>query len=181
MSKILGKREFWGLSLAVSRDVLDPRPETETIVEAALALYGDRRRDSLRILDLGVGSGAILCAVLTEFPAALGLGVDASPSAAEVARRNIEVCGLAQRAEIRVGFWTQGLVGPFDLVVSNPPYIPSVDVDDLPQAVRDFDPRLALDGGADGLDCLSGDSARRGAARRAGRLRDGGGWRRPGA
>ncbi len=152
LSKILGRREFWGLMLAVSPDVLDPRPETETLVETALKLLGSRRRDQLRVLDLGVGSGAILCALLSECPAARGLGVDASPAAIAIARRNIETCGLSARAEIRLGDWTEGIEGPFDLIVSNPPYIRSVDIDGLTREVRDFDPRLALDGGADGLD-----------------------------
>lgn len=152
LSKIAGRREFWGLALAVSPDVLDPRPETETLVEAALKLLGSRRRDPLRILDLGVGSGAILCALLTECPAALGLGVDASAAAVSIARRNVESCGLAARADVRLGSWTEGVEGPFDLIVSNPPYIPSADVDGLERAVRDYDPRLALDGGPDGLD-----------------------------
>ncbi len=153
LSKIAGRREFWGLTLIVSPDVLDPRPETETLVEAALKLIGGRRRrEPLRILDLGVGSGAILCALLTECPAARGLGVDASPAAVAIARRNLEACGLAERADVRLGSWTEGVKGPFDLIVSNPPYIPSADIDGLAREVRDFDPRLALDGGADGLD-----------------------------
>jgi release factor glutamine methyltransferase len=152
LSKIAGRREFWGLTLIVSPDVLDPRPETETLVEAALKLIGARRRERLSILDLGVGSGAILCALLTECPAAQGLGVDASPAAVAIARRNIEACGLAKRAEIRLGSWTERVKGPFDLIVSNPPYIPSDDIDGLAREVRDFDPRLALDGGFDGLD-----------------------------
>jgi release factor glutamine methyltransferase len=151
MSKIVGRREFWGLALTVSRDVLDPRPETETIVETACALLADRRLHRLRVLDLGVGSGALLCALLHEFADASGLGVDVSAAAAEVARRNIAACGFAGRAEIRVGSWTDGVVGPFDLIVSNPPYIPTADIPGLPPEVRGFDPRLALDGGIDGL------------------------------
>jgi release factor glutamine methyltransferase len=152
LSKIAGRREFWGLTLTVSPDVLDPRPETETLVETALKVIGARRRDRLRILDLGIGSGAILCALLTEWPAARGLGVDASAAAVAIARRNVESCGLAARAEVRLGSWTDGIEGPFDLVVSNPPYIPSAEIDGLAREVRAFDPRLALDGGADGLD-----------------------------
>jgi release factor glutamine methyltransferase len=150
LSRIVGKREFWGLSLAISPQVLDPRPETESIVEAAISILRDRR-DSLRILDLGVGSGSILCALLTEFPDARGVGVDISAGAANVALGNIEACGLARRAEIRVGDWTQGLERQFDLIVSNPPYIPTADLAWLPREVRDFDPWLALDGGVDGL------------------------------
>ncbi len=152
LSRIVGKREFWGLELAISPQVLDPRPETETIVEASLRLLGDRREEPLRVLDLGVGSGALMCALLSEFAHARGVGVDISAGAANVARSNIEACGLAERAEIRLGDWTRGLEGPFDLIVSNPPYIRSADLLRLPREVRNFDPRLALDGGADGLD-----------------------------
>ena len=152
LSRIVGRREFWGLNLAISPQVLDPRPETETIVEASLRLLGDRREDQLRVLDLGVGSGALLCALLTEFAHAQGVGVDISAGAANVACSNVEACGLVKRAEIRIGDWTKGLDGPFDLIVSNPPYVPSADLPGLPREVRNFDPRLALDGGIDGLD-----------------------------
>ena len=151
LSRIVGKREFWGLSLAISSQVLDPRPETETIVEAALSILGDRRDAPLRILDLGIGSGALLCAILTEFVNARGVGVDISTDAIDVARGNLDACGLSERTEIRVGDWTNGLEGPFDLIVANPPYIPTPDFPRLPREVRDFDPWLALDGGIDGL------------------------------
>jgi release factor glutamine methyltransferase len=152
LSKIVGRREFWGLALSISLDVLDPRPETETIVEAAVALFAERRQDQLRVLDLGVGSGALLCALLHEFVNARGLGVDISAAAAGVARRNAAACGLGGRADIRVGSWTDGVIGPFDLIVSNPPYVRASEVDGLAREVRHFDPRLALDGGIDGLD-----------------------------
>jgi release factor glutamine methyltransferase len=151
LSRIVGKREFWGLSFAVTPHVLDPRPETETIVEAALSILSDRRDEQLRILDLGVGSGSLLCAVLVEFANARGLGVDISTDAADVALGNLDACGLSERAEIRVGDWTSGLEARFDLIVSNPPYIPTADLAGLPREVRDFDPWLALDGGIDGL------------------------------
>jgi release factor glutamine methyltransferase len=151
LSRIVGKREFWGLSLTISPQVLDPRPETETIVEVAIKTLRDRRDEPLRILDLGVGSGALLCALLTEFPGGRGVGVDVSTGAASVALGNLEACGISDRAEIRVGDWTRGLDGPFDLIVSNPPYIPTADLPGLPPEVRDFDPWLALDGGFDGL------------------------------
>ena len=152
LSRIVGSREFWGLALTISPDVLDPRPETETLVELAVAMFRDRRMDALRILDLGVGSGALLCALLAEFANARGIGVDISAPAARVARRQHEACGLTRRAEIRVADWTNDLVGPFDLIVSNPPYVRSADIEGLSREVRDFDPRLALDGGSDGLD-----------------------------
>jgi release factor glutamine methyltransferase len=151
LSRIVGKREFWGLSFAVTPHVLDPRPETETIVDAALSILSDRREAQLRILDLGIGSGALLCALLTEFGAARGIGVDISADAADVAQGNLQACGLSLRAEIRVGDWTSGLEGQFDLIVSNPPYIRTAELGGLPREVRDFDPWLALDGGIDGL------------------------------
>ncbi len=152
ISRIVGKREFWGLALTIAPQVLDPRPESETLVGAAVATFRDRRSDALRILDLGVGSGALLCALLAEFANGRGLGVDVSACAVKVARGNIEACGLAGRAEIRVGDWTRNLDGPFDLIVSNPPYVRSADIAGLSREVRDYDPRLALDGGFDGLE-----------------------------
>jgi release factor glutamine methyltransferase len=151
LSRIVRKREFWGLSFAITPHVLDPRPETETIVEAALSILRDRREDQLHVLDLGVGSGALLCALLTEFGAARGVGVDISVDAADVAQGNLDACGLSERAEIRIGDWTSGLEGQFDLIVSNPPYIPTADLAGLPPEVRNFEPWLALDGGFDGL------------------------------
>jgi release factor glutamine methyltransferase len=151
LSRIVGKREFWGLLLAISPHVLDPRPETETIVEAAIRTLRERRDEPLRILDLGVGSGALLCALLVEFANARGVGVDISTDAADVALANLDACGLSARAEIRVGDWTTDLEGPFDLIVSNPPYVPTADLAWLPREVRNFDPWLALDGGFDGL------------------------------
>jgi release factor glutamine methyltransferase len=154
LSRIVGKREFWGLALTISPQVLDPRPETESIIEAAISILGDRRNELLRILDLGVGAGSLLCALLTEFPNARGVGVDVSTGAASVALSNVEVCGLSQRAEIRVGDWTQGLEGPFDVIVSNPPYVPTAELPRLRREVRDFDPWVALDGGFDGLAAL---------------------------
>jgi release factor glutamine methyltransferase len=152
VSRIAGKREFWGLTLAISPQVLDPRPETETIVEACLRRLRNRRDEPLRILDLGVGSGALMCALLSELAHARGVGVDISAGAADVALSNIEACGFSGRAEIRIGDWTKGLEGPFDLIVSNPPYVRRADLPGLPREVRNFDPQLALDGGIDGLD-----------------------------
>lgn len=152
LSRILGRRDFWTLTLEITPDVLDPRPDTETIIDAALAEFAQRRAEALRVLDFGVGSGAILLALLSEFPSATGLGVDRSEPAAKIARANAEALGFASRAEIRVGDWGEGLTGPFDLIVSNPPYIPAGDIAGLDREVRNHDPRLALDGGADGLD-----------------------------
>ena len=151
LSRILGRRDFWSLSLAISPDVLDPRADTETVVEAALAEVAHRSAEALRLLDLGVGSGALLCSLLTEFPQATGVGVDLSERAAAVARANIGTLGLEERGTIVVGDWGEGLEGPFDLIVSNPPYIRAGEIDGLSREVREYDPRLALDGGADGL------------------------------
>ncbi|MBY0564482.1 MAG: peptide chain release factor N(5)-glutamine methyltransferase [Hyphomonadaceae bacterium] len=150
LSHILGKKAFWSFDLVVTPDVLTPRPETELLVEIALrALPADR---PARILDLGVGSGAILLAVLWERPLAHGVGVDASTAALAVTQKNAELLGLERRIELRHGRWADGLGGAFDLVVSNPPYIPSDDIEGLAPEVARFEPRLALDGGADGLD-----------------------------
>ncbi|CAA7616955.1 peptide chain release factor N(5)-glutamine methyltransferase [Magnetospirillum sp. UT-4] len=152
MSHILGRRGFWTLTLAVTADTLDPRPDTETLVEAVLARLPDRSAP-LSLLDFGTGSGCILLALLAELPNARGLGVDASAPALEVAIANAAANGLAERAEFRLGDWGSGLDGRFDAIVSNPPYIPTQDIDGLAPEVARFEPRRALDGGADGLDC----------------------------
>jgi release factor glutamine methyltransferase len=149
--RILGERSFWSFDLLVTPDVLDPRPDTETIIDTALELLGARQSEHLCILDLGTGSGAILCALLDCFPNATGLGVDISKEACAIARENLNRCELTSRGQIRQGTWSAALPGPFDLVVSNPPYIPSGDLASLDPEVRLHDPRLALDGGADGL------------------------------
>jgi release factor glutamine methyltransferase len=152
VSRILSTREFWGLPLAISPDVLDPRPDTETLVEAVAKELAHKRDAPLRILDLGAGSGAILCALLKEFSASVGVAVDLSLPAAAQARANLAACGFAMRASVVVGCWGEALRGPFDIVVSNPPYIVSRDIAGLQREVRDYDPHLALDGGLDGLD-----------------------------
>ncbi len=152
LSRILARREFWGLPLAISPAVLDPRPDTETLVEAVVRQLAHQRTERLRILDLGAGSGAILCALLTEFSAASGVAVDLSPPAAAQARANLAACGLDARATVVVGCWGRAICGPFDVVVSNPPYVPSGEIGDLEREVRDHDPALALDGGRDGFD-----------------------------
>ncbi|WAC29174.1 peptide chain release factor N(5)-glutamine methyltransferase [Ancylobacter sp. SL191] len=151
LARLTGHREFWSLDFALAPDTLVPRPDTETLIEAGLEAFPDHTR-ALRILDLGTGSGAILAALLSEYPAAWGLGVDLSEGAARQARANLERLGLADRAAILVGAWDAGISGRFDLVVSNPPYIASTDIPTLEVEVRTHDPLLALDGGADGLD-----------------------------
>lgn len=151
LARLTGHREFWSLDFALAPDTLVPRPDTETLIEAALEAFPDHTR-ALRILDLGTGSGAILAALLSEYPAAWGLGVDLSEGAARQARANLERLGLGDRAAILVGAWDTGISSRFDLVVSNPPYIASTDIPTLEVEVRTHDPLLALDGGADGLD-----------------------------
>ena len=151
LSRILGVREFWGLDFTLSPDTLDPRPESETIVEAVLERLPDRAR-AYRILDLGAGSGCLLLALLSELPAATGIGIDAAPGAVAAARSNAARLGYAARADFVVGDWAERLGQTFDVVVANPPYIATGDIEGLPPEVRDFDPRRALDGGLDGLD-----------------------------
>src|SRR5579872_3480877 len=150
LSRIVGRREFWGLEFGLSPDTLDPRPETETVVEAMLARLPDRRRP-YRFLDLGTGSGCLLLALLSEYPAAHGVGVDIAFGAAQAARGNAAALGLGERAAFVVGDWGAGLCGRFDAIVANPPYIASADIAGLAPEVRAHDPRRALDGGDDGL------------------------------
>jgi release factor glutamine methyltransferase len=151
VSHILGRKGFWKIMLQVTPDVLTPRPDTETVVEYVLRDFPEHAAWS--ILDLGVGSGAILLSILAERPAARGLGVDVSEEALAVARDNAANLGLAGRMALLRGDWTEGLgEATFDLVVSNPPYIASAVLETLEPEVRDHEPRLALEGGADGLD-----------------------------
>jgi release factor glutamine methyltransferase len=151
VSHIIGRKGFWKILLQVNKNVLTPRPETEVIVDEVLKAFPEAMH--FNMLDLGVGSGTILLAVLAERPAAKGLGVDASDEALAVARDNAASLDLNTRAAFLHGDWTAGLGdASFDLVVSNPPYIPTADIDGLEPEVRDHEPRLALDGGADGLD-----------------------------
>jgi release factor glutamine methyltransferase len=151
VSHILGRKGFWKIMVGVTRDVLTPRPDTETLVDLALKTFPEGR--VFNILDLGVGSGAILLAILAERPGAKGLGVDVSEEALAVARENAANLGLAGRVALLRGDWTQGLAeASFDLVVSNPPYIPTQDIEGLQPEVSRYEPRLALDGGPDGLD-----------------------------
>lgn len=154
VARILGHREFWGLSLALSPATLIPRPDTETLVEAALGILRDDRahHQAVRIADLGTGSGAILLALLSELPNATGVGTDISVEALTTARRNAARLGIEIRASFIECDYASALTGAFDVIVSNPPYIPSADIAGLAVEVRDHDPHLALDGGDDGLD-----------------------------
>jgi release factor glutamine methyltransferase len=151
IARILGRKEFWSSAFALGPDTLVPRPESETVVEAALAALPDRKA-ALSVLDLGTGTGALLAAILLERPAAFGVGIDRSERALQVARDNLRCLGLAGRVALVCGDWSAAIAGRFDLVVANPPYIARSEFDRLPAEVRDHDPRLALDGGSDGLD-----------------------------
>jgi release factor glutamine methyltransferase len=156
MAYVTGEREFWGLPFKVSPAVLVPRPDSETLIEAALALMPGRM-EPWRIVDLGVGSGCLLLTLLREFPNARGVGLDASAEALSVAQYNADALGVGARTQLvrgdwRLHGWAGQLGGPFDLLVSNPPYIETGAIDGLMPEVARFEPRLALDGGGDGLD-----------------------------
>ncbi len=156
LARILGRREFWSLSFKITADTLDPRPDSEAVVQSALDAVGrvsGPRPGPLRILDLGTGSGCLLLALLHELPEALGLGVDRSAAAVAVARENAESLGLADRAAFFAGNWGAGIDGDFDCIVANPPYIRDSEIASLAPEVAGFEPRLALSGGDDGLDC----------------------------
>ncbi|AZO81460.1 MULTISPECIES: peptide chain release factor N(5)-glutamine methyltransferase [unclassified Bosea (in: a-proteobacteria)] len=149
--RILGAREFWGLSFALSPGTLEPRPDSESLIEAALLHLAERRHEPLRMLDLGTGTGCLLIATLREFPQATGLGIDLSLDAVTTATGNAARNGVAERVAFRHGDWTDGVEERFDLILSNPPYIASAEIAELDRNVREHDPRLALDGGPDGL------------------------------
>ena len=149
VSRIIGIREFYGRSFRIDASTLDPRPDTETLVEAALGLVD--REALLSILDLGTGSGCILITLLAELPRASGVGVDISLGALEQARANAQSLGVGDRAAFLAGDWLDTVEGSFDLVVANPPYLSAADMAALAPEVRDHDPRTALDGGPDGL------------------------------
>lgn len=151
VARIVGHKEFWSLLLAVNDAVLVPRPETETVVELALDMSVGLRKEKVRVLDIGTGSGALLLALLSELGNADGIGTDVSPKALAVARMNAERHGLAGRCAFVCCDIAAGVAGPFDLIVSNPPYIVHDDIAALAPDVQDYDPLLALDGGADGL------------------------------
>jgi release factor glutamine methyltransferase len=151
VSRILGIREFWSLDFTVTPATLDPRPDSETIVEAALDRVPDKN-SSFSLIDFGTGTGCLLLAILSERPRAFGVGVDRSEAAARVAAGNAERLSLAGRARFLVGDWAEAIAGPVDLIVANPPYIPAGEIAGLEAEVRAHDPLSALAGGADGLD-----------------------------
>ncbi|MDB2488319.1 peptide chain release factor N(5)-glutamine methyltransferase [Alphaproteobacteria bacterium] len=161
VAKIIGHKEFWGRRFHVSPAVLDPRPDSETLIEAALALLPEGK--ALRLIDLGTGSGCLLLTLLAERPFARGLGIDKSRAALSLARRNAHCLksgldsgldlnlGLRRRVVLRHGDWLHGVNATADMIIANPPYIESGAIDRLDRDVRLFDPRLALDGGSDGI------------------------------
>ena len=163
--RIIGMRSFYGLDLELSAETLEPRPDTETLVDIVLprAQAVLARKGACRILDLGTGTGAVALALLSQLPGATALGVDLAPGAVRTARLNAERNGLADRFEAEVSDWFTKSFGAWDFIVSNPPYIRHEDIGRLARDVRDFDPALALDGGIDGLDAyrvIAGEAKR---------------------
>ena len=149
VSRILGIREFYGRPFRIDASTLDPRPDTETLIEAALSLVS--REAPLRLLDLGTGSGCVLITLLAELPFAIGLGIDKSLEALEISRANAQILRVGDRARFLARDWLDAVQGSFDLVVANPPYLSAADMAGLSQEVGAHDPRDALDGGPDGL------------------------------
>jgi release factor glutamine methyltransferase len=152
VSRIVGRRAFWTVDLTVRPDVLDPRADTEALVRLAIRIFRDRGQAPGRILDLGSGSGAVLCALLSEFHGATGQAVDLSRQACAATAENLQACGFDRRAGVAQGSWFDAVTERFDLIVSNPPYIPTQEIEGLDLEVRAHDPHLALDGGRDGLE-----------------------------
>ena len=155
LAYITGHREFWSLDFRVGPGVLIPRPDSETLIEEALRLIPDRATP-LVMADLGTGSGALLIAALTEFPHAKGIGFESDATAAGWARQNLSLHQLTDRAQIRESDWNEAAENTFDLILSNPPYVPAKDIEKLEPEVRDHEPGAALDGGRDGLDAYRG-------------------------
>lgn len=152
LSRIFGEAEFWSLPFYVSEATLDPRPDSETLIELALELMPAAREEAASLLDLGTGSGCLLLSLLSEWPQARGLGVDMAPEALATARRNAARLGLEARAEFQQSNWFGAVSGRYDLIISNPPYIRRADIAGLAPEVARFDPALALDGGVSGIE-----------------------------
>lgn len=152
VSQLTGRREFWGQTFKVTEATLDPRPDSETLIEAVLARFRDRSAQ-LALLDMGTGTGCLLLTLLEEFGNARGIGVDISEEALKVAQENAANLGLQSRADFRCSCWAEKVEGTFDIIVSNPPYIPTRTIDTLAPEVCRYEPKGALDGGEDGLDC----------------------------
>ncbi len=152
VSQLTGKREFWGMCFKVTQSTLDPRPDSETLIEAILSRL-PAREAPLKVLDLGTGTGCLLLTVLSEYPNASGTGVDISADALDVARENATRLGLEGRTAFVSSCWGSNVEGSYDIVISNPPYIPSSVIPGLAAEVAQWEPKLALDGGPDGMDC----------------------------
>jgi release factor glutamine methyltransferase len=161
VARILGTREFWSLDFTVTPATLEPRPDSETVIEAALGAFPDRDA-ALTVLDLGTGTGCLLLALLSEFPNANGVGVDVSSDAVDAAAANARRLGFGRRAHFVCDDWAESLTGPFDCILANPPYIPSSDLAGLAPEIA-HDPHAALDGGPDGMSGIAGvvDAAQR--------------------
>jgi release factor glutamine methyltransferase len=151
MAYVRGRAEFWSFDFQVEPGVLVPRADTETLIEVATRVFPDFHQP-LRLLDIGVGSGCLILTLLRLYPAARGVGTDTSLEALSLTARNAARLGLSERLELRPTSWAEAVPGPFDLVVSNPPYIPTGEINGLQPEVSRFEPRVALDGGPDGLD-----------------------------
>lgn len=151
VAKIIGVKEFWGREFKVSCHTLDPRPDSETVVESVFELFPDKSQ-ALRVVDFGTGSGCLLLTILAEYPNSLGLGVDIDNNTLDVARDNAFKLGLAKRSNFILNEWGEGVRDKFDLIISNPPYIKSSDIHDLAPEVSEYEPYVALDGGTDGLE-----------------------------
>lgn len=151
IGRIIGEREFWSLPFGLNEATLEPRPDSETLVEVAAKKHKNTRKP--RILDLGTGTGCLLLALLHELPEATGVGVDVAPRAVEQAKSNAARLGFSSRADFQVSNWLENVSGSFDAIISNPPYIPAAEIPSLMPEVRDHDPLRALDGGEDGLTC----------------------------
>lgn len=152
VSRIAGYRPFWKHEFEIDASTLDPRPDTETLIEFILEHTRHQRSADLKILDIGTGSGAIICSLLSELPNSRGVATDIDPAACAMARRNTVRLGLGERCQIVEADWADSAGGAFDIIVSNPPYIPAAQIALLAPEVRNWDPVLALDGGMDGLD-----------------------------
>lgn len=152
VAKIIGIKEFWGREFVVNATTLDPRPDSEALIEAFIELMPNRNI-KFKVLDLGTGSGCLLLTILAEYPNALGIGGDIVKDTLDVAKYNAEKIGLAKRSDFILNNWTEGMDGKFDLIISNPPYIKNSDIEKLAPEVSMHEPRIALIGGSDGLDC----------------------------
>jgi len=150
ISKIIGYKEFYGRNFIITDDVLDPRPDSETLIDAVLE-YAKGRNDTLRILDLGTGSGCLILTLLAELPNATGFGTDISDNALSIAAQNASALNMQNRVQFIKSNWLESIAGKFDIIVSNPPYIETRTLETLDKDVREFDPIIALDGGIDGL------------------------------